>query len=274
MSDDRGDEDEDRLARERERPGGEAHVPEARVAKALGAEEHQAEAGEREVHADRDDQEDEHGRVGEPLVGEAIDERPEQRDDGERERALREQVQLERRRPPGQRRDDDRRRQRAHEAANDRRRGQAAPDRVGEVEQRRQRRQPEQQPDRPRHLAELQQRERQRAVGDELALRDEDDPRDREHEHRRQRQQRVDGAVGDAVEEQDAGGGEVHVRGRSTPRGRRDGRGGARPDRAAWAAAKPAREPASIDDLPVAVRDLQQDTGLRRIAEVIGRASS
>ena len=49
---------------ERERAGREARVPEARVAKALGAEEHQAEAGEREVHADRDDQQHQHGRVG------------------------------------------------------------------------------------------------------------------------------------------------------------------------------------------------------------------
>ena len=48
------------LAGERERPEREARVPEARVAKALGAEEDQAEAGEREVHADRDDQQHQH----------------------------------------------------------------------------------------------------------------------------------------------------------------------------------------------------------------------
>ena len=63
-------------------------------------------------------------------------------------------------------------------------------------------------PDRARHLAQVEHGQRQRAVGDELALRHQDHARDREHQHQRQRQQRVDGAVGDAVlqeEEQDRG---------------------------------------------------------------------
>jgi len=83
-------------------------------------------------------------------------------------------------------------------------------DRVHRVEQRRGGRQHRHQPERARHLAELQHRDRERAVGDELALRDEDDPGDREHQDEREREQPVDGAVGDAVEHQDAGDRSVH----------------------------------------------------------------
>jgi hypothetical protein len=68
----------------------------------------------------------------------------------------------------------------------------------------------QQQPDAARHRAELQHRQRQRAVGDELALRDEDDARDGEHEHERQREQRIDCTVGRTVEGEDAGNREVH----------------------------------------------------------------
>ena len=69
-------------------PADEARVPEARIAEALGAEEDEAQAGQREMHADRDDQQHEHGGIGEALVGQAIDERAEQRDDRQRQRAL------------------------------------------------------------------------------------------------------------------------------------------------------------------------------------------
>jgi hypothetical protein len=55
------------------------------------------------------------------------------------------------------------------------------------------------QSDGARRLADLQAGERQRAVGDELAGRHPDDPRDCEDQHQRQREQRVDGTVGDAV---------------------------------------------------------------------------
>ncbi len=167
--------------------------------------------GEREMDADRDDQQHEHGGVGEALVRQAVDERAEQRHDRERQRALHEQVELERRRPPRQRGDEHRRAERAHERLGDRRGRQAAARRIDDVEQRRHCREAEQQPDRPRHPAELEQRERQRAEGDELALRDEDDARDREDEDDRERQQRIDGAVGDAVEQQDAGDRSVHA---------------------------------------------------------------
>ena len=64
---DRGREDDQRLAGEDERADRKARVPEARVAKALGAEEEQAQPGQREMHADRDDQQHQHRRVGERL---------------------------------------------------------------------------------------------------------------------------------------------------------------------------------------------------------------
>ena len=55
---------DDRLAGERDRAEREPIVPEARVAKALGAEEHQPEPGEREMRADRDDQQADAERQG------------------------------------------------------------------------------------------------------------------------------------------------------------------------------------------------------------------
>ena len=54
-------------------------------------------------------------------------------------------------------------------------------------------------PDGARHLAGRQQRIGERAEGDELALRYEDDARDREDQHQRQAKQRVDRTVGDPV---------------------------------------------------------------------------
>ena len=50
-----------------------------------------------------------------------------------------------------------------------------------------------------RHLARGQRGIGQRAIGDELALRDQDHARHREHQHQRQPQQRIDRAIGDAV---------------------------------------------------------------------------
>jgi len=50
-----------------------------------------------------------------------------------------------------------------------------------------------------RHLVGLQRSEGQRPVGDELALRDENDAGDGEDQHQGQRQQRIDGAAGDAI---------------------------------------------------------------------------
>ena len=52
---------------------------------------------------------------------------------------------------------------------------------------------------RARHLPGGQRGIGQRAIGDELALRDQDDAGDGEHQHQRQAEQRIDRAIGDAV---------------------------------------------------------------------------
>ena len=188
-------------------------------------------------------------RVGELLVGEAVDERAERRDDRQRQqRSARAAAACSGAAHSVTAATTTGASERAQRAAHERRGGRprrsasttsssAASD--GEREQ---------QPDRARHLAELQQRERQRAEGDELALRDEDDARDREHQHDRQRQQRVDGAVGDAVEQQDAGDREVHASRQlqARPRDRRT----------------TARSASARTTLPVAVDDLQHHAGL------------
>ena len=57
---------------------------ERRRARALGAEEPQAEADQRKVHGDRNDQQHEHGRFGERLVRDPVEQRPERRDRGQR----------------------------------------------------------------------------------------------------------------------------------------------------------------------------------------------
>jgi hypothetical protein len=61
------------------------------------------------------------------------------------------------------------------------------------------------------HVARLQRRHRQRAEADELALRNEDHPRDGEHEHQRECQQRVHRAIDDAVLPQQQGDLKVHA---------------------------------------------------------------
>ena len=75
----------------------------------------------------------------------------------------------------------------------------AAPHGVGEVEQKRNRAQTQQQPHRAGNLLRLQAGQRQRTEGEELALRHEDHARDGEHQHQRQRHQRIDGAAGEPV---------------------------------------------------------------------------
>ena len=75
---------------------------------------------------------------------------------------------------------------------------------IHHVCQRRSAGQDQQEPHRARHHTGLQHGQGERAKGHELALRNEDDPRDREQQHGGQRQQRVDGAIGDTVEREDA----------------------------------------------------------------------
>jgi len=65
---------------------------------------------------------------------------------------------------------------------------------------------------RARHLARGQRGIGQRAIGDEFALGDEDDAGDGEHQHERQAEQRIDGAIGDAVLQQEQHDGGVQDR--------------------------------------------------------------
>ena len=148
---------------------------------------------------DRDDQQHQHARVGERLVGDPVQQRPERGHGGERQQHLHRQRQRARRRPPDERGDraaEHRATARAAAAAGAIRRARTVATRLDDGGDDRH---ADQQPDRAGRLAELQARERQRAVGDELARRDQDDARDGEHQHQRERQQRVDRAVGDAV---------------------------------------------------------------------------
>jgi hypothetical protein len=172
------------------------------------------------VQRDRDDQEHQHARLGDRLVDDPVEQRPERGHRRERQRDL----------------DDERRLQRCdeHEHAGDRQRradprGQARREpppialargahdleEAGDDGHRR-----EQARD-ARCLAELQSGERERAVGDELARRHPDHARDREHQHQREREQRVDRAVGDAVLRQQRGDRDVHRRMVSRRRDRR-----------------------------------------------------
>jgi hypothetical protein len=70
--------------------------------------------------------------------------------------------------------------------------------------------QEEQQPHRAGHLPGLENGQRECAVGDELALRNEDDPGNREQEDDAHAQQRVHRAVGQAIHRQHTGNGEIH----------------------------------------------------------------
>ena len=199
--------DDDGLAGQRQAAQRQLEVPERRIAKTFGAEEQQAQTGHRKVHADRHDQQ--HQRAGrlQRLKRHAVQQRAERRNHGNAQQRLHRQRVLLRRGPDRQRRDQRWRQQRA--ATGLQRRCQAAPvlPDADKVHGRRQHRQNQQQPDRARHLAGLQYGQGQRTIGDELALWDEDDAGDREHQHGGQAQQRVDGAVGQSVQHQDAGNG-------------------------------------------------------------------
>ena len=60
-------------------PTVEGRRRECRRARAFGAEEPQAEPGQREMHRDRDDQQHEHAGFGERLVGDPIEQRSQRR---------------------------------------------------------------------------------------------------------------------------------------------------------------------------------------------------
>ena len=63
---------------------------------------------------------------------------------------------------------------------------------------------------RTRHAAGFQQGEGQAAIGDELALRHEDHPRDGKDQHKREAEQGIDGAIGDTVLHEEQDDGQIH----------------------------------------------------------------
>ena len=171
------------------------------------SEEQQAKTGHREMRAHGRDEQHQDGGFRERLKGDAIKVGAHGRHDGDGQQRLRQRPQLQRRQPPRERNDHERRQHVEQGEAACQLEGKtlaAGPD----LHRQRQGRKYHEQAGGAWHLAQVEHGQRQRPVGDELALRHQDDARHREHQHQRKRQQRVDRAVGDAVlqeEEEDRG---------------------------------------------------------------------
>ncbi|MNS97308.1 hypothetical protein D3C72_1316340 [compost metagenome] len=159
------------------------------------------------MHADRDNQQHQRAGLGQRLVSEAVQHRPEGNDDQQRQRDLRQH----RQRLRAILLDHPVHRQREHQVLAGQYRqplAQRAPQ-LGAAQHGHgfidegQRAHGQQQPAGLRRMPGLHRGQRERAVGNELPLRDEDDARHREHQHQGQCQQRVDRARGDAVLGQD-----------------------------------------------------------------------
>ncbi|MHC2821187.1 hypothetical protein ACVMBY_004747 [Bradyrhizobium huanghuaihaiense] len=174
---------------------------------AFGAEEQQAEALQREVHANRCDQQHQHGGVRQRLEGDAIEIDADHCHDHQRQRDADRHRRLLRGEVDGQRQHDGRQHDVGDEAADDQPPMQRLA-RHEQVEGEGADAQRERKLRRARHLARGQRGVGQRAIGDEFALGNEDDAGDGEHQHQRQTEQRVDCAIGDAVlhQEQHDGG--------------------------------------------------------------------
>ncbi len=150
------------------------------------------------MERDGDDQQHEHRRVGDRAKGDAIEERRDRQHESQRQRDLGRH----REGSPGERPDGDRRERREPEIEQRRTRQSAhlapAQQRDG-LEQHGQHGEHEDEPDGAGAVARLDRRDRHRRVGDEIAERHEDDPRDHEDQHGAERNQYVDRPVGDPV---------------------------------------------------------------------------
>ena len=93
----RGDDNQNGLPLQRRVSQFEADVGKCRRPRALGTEEKQPEADQRQVHGHRDDQQDKHRSARHRLVGQAIDHRTQRHDQQHRQHDLRRQRQLRRR---------------------------------------------------------------------------------------------------------------------------------------------------------------------------------
>ena len=205
-ADDEGDRqsvDRKALAGEAQRTDRERRVRQRRSAQALGAEEHQAEALQGEMAADGCDQQHQHRGVGERLERDAVEEQPDRRDDQQRQR----DVDRDRGRgagePVGQGQDGGRQRDVEGEASAQTLLEPQRSPRVEQIEREGDHAHRDGEPRGARHLAGRQHGIAERAEGDELALRNQDDAGDGKHQHQRKPEQRIDRAIGDAVLQQE-----------------------------------------------------------------------
>ncbi len=194
--------DRDALAGEAQRSDRERGTRQRRSAQAFGAEEHQPEALQREMAADRGDQQHQHRGVRDRLKRDAIEEQSDRRDDQQRQRDVDRNRGLGAGQPVGQGQD----RHRQDDVERGRARDQPWAQRPPcgkQVEAEGDDAHRHRQPRRARHLAGRQHGVAQRAIGDEFALRDQDHARDGKHQHQRKPEQRIDRAIGDAVLQQE-----------------------------------------------------------------------
>ena len=162
----------------------------------LRAEEDQAEPDQHVMHGHAEDQQRQHRGARDRGVGDAVEMRAERGHDRDGEHAEQ--------RGPGMARDEDQREPGQHrrgpepaEQEHERR----APHRAGpdDVPSRADQRERIEQPQRAGHVAGKQEGEGERAIGDEIALRDEDDAGDREDQQQPEREKQVDRARGQPV---------------------------------------------------------------------------
>jgi hypothetical protein len=176
----------------------EGRIRDGRAALAFGAEEHQAETLQREVGADRGDQQHQHRGVRQRLEDEAVEKQPDRRDDQQRQRDIDRDRGVLAGEPECQGVDRHRQQDVDREGPTDQAQVQRAA--AGEhIEAERHRAHHHRELGCARHIARRQRGIGQRAEGDELALRNQDDAGDGEHQHQRKAEQCVDRAIGDAV---------------------------------------------------------------------------
>ena len=152
--------------------------------------------------ADGGDQEHQHGGMRDRLEREAVEEQSDRSDDGERQRDVDCDRRMAAAEPHGQCQHDRGQHNVDREGADDQACVQRAP-RHKQVKGERRDAHDDRELGGARHLPRRQRGIGQRAIGDELALRNQDHARHREHQHQRQPEQRVDRAVGDAVLDQE-----------------------------------------------------------------------
>ena len=150
------------------------------------------------MSADRGDQQRQHRRLGHRLIGNAIKIRPERRDDDQRQNDVHRDAIRARGNKVCQRKDRQRQQKIERDGADERPKAERPPHRP-QVEHERDRAHQNGEPDGARHLAGREQCIGERAKGDELTLRNEDNAGDREDQHEGKAQQRVDRPVGDPV---------------------------------------------------------------------------